>query len=73
MDQQLQQLQQPQEAQIDLTILAVIQTAVQAAIMYQGENQHNFPTSGKNYKMANQVPFHGKAEQIESFLQECKT
>ena len=48
--------------------------AVQAAMNYQHANQHQFQTAGsKNYKVADQAPFNGKPEQIESFLQECET
>lgn len=28
--------------------------------------------SGKNYKIADQTPFNGKAEQLEAFLHECE-
>jgi len=40
---------------------------------YQQANQQQFHTSSsKNYEIADQTPFNGKPEQIESFLQECE-
>ena len=38
---------------------------------FQQENQQ--PVTSKNYKISDQTPFDGKAENIEPFLQECET
>ena len=66
------QQQKSQQQQQD-PMVAVINAAVQAAMNYQQANQHQFHTSsGKNYKIADQTPFDGKPEQIESFLQNAK-
>jgi len=56
---------------------AIINMAVQAALAYQQQHQqlvqqHPPAQGGKNYQLADQVSFSGKAEQIESFLQECE-
>jgi len=54
---------------------AVINAAVQSALTYQQQRQQLVQPpmqGGKNYRLADQVPFSGKAEQIESFLQECE-
>jgi len=72
---QMQPEQQPQPQQQQDPLAAVINAAVQSAMNYQRANQHQFPqvASSKNYKVADQAPFDGKPEQIESFLQECET
>ena len=62
--------EQPQ-AQQDPALVAVINAAVQAAMTFQQQNQQ--PTTSKNYKISDQTPFDGKAENIEPFLQECET
>jgi len=72
---QSQQQPQPQPQPQQDPMAAVINAAVQAAMNYQHANQHQFQqqaSSGKNYKIADQTPFDGKPEQIESFLQECE-
>jgi len=54
---------------------AIINAAVQSALAYQQQHQQLVQPpqqGGKNYRLADQVPFSGKAEQIESFLQECE-
>ena len=61
--------EQPQ--QHDPALVAVVNAAVQAAMTFQQQNQQ--PTTSKNYKISNQTPFDGKAENIEPFLQECET
>ena len=60
-----------QPAPQDPALVAVINAAVQAAMTFQKENQQ--PTTSKNYKISDQSPFDGKAENIEPFLQECET
>lgn len=69
--------QQPQEqpqqpSGEDETLHRVIQAAVQATMNYQAKNQQHFPTTSKNYKIADQAPFTGRAEQLEAFLHECE-
>ena len=61
---------QPQTQQ-DPALVAVINAVVQAAMTFQQQNQQ--PTTSKNYKISDQTPFNGKAENIEPFLQECET
>ena len=76
MAEQPQQQPQMQPQQQEDPLQAVINATVQAAMTYQARQQpqqQQLPvTSGKNYKIADQVPFDGKPEQIESFLQECE-
>jgi len=76
MAEQLQQQPQMQPQQQEDPLQAVINAAVQAAMTYQARQQpqqQQLPAaSGKNYKIMDQVPFDGKPEQIESFLQECE-
>jgi len=66
--------QQPQQQEDPMQV--VINAAVQAAMTYQAcqqSQQQQLPVaSGKNYKIADQVPFDGKSKQIESFLLECE-
>jgi len=76
MAEQPQQQPQMQPQQQEDPLQAVISAAVQAAMTYQARQQpqqQQLPvTSSKNYKIADQVPFDRKPEQIESFLQECE-
>jgi len=76
MAEQPQQQPQMQPQQQEDPLQAVINAAVQTAMTYQAcqqPQQQQLPVaSGKNYKIADQVPFDGKPEQIESFLLECE-
>ena len=66
---------QPQPQAPEDPLQAVINAAVQSALTYQQQRQQLIQPpaqGGKNYRLADQVPFSGKAEQIESFLQECE-
>jgi len=63
------------QAPVEDPMQAVINAAVQSALTYQQQHQQLVQPpqqGGKNYRLADQVPFSGKAEQIESFLQECE-
>jgi len=72
---QAQPQPQPQAQVPEDPMQAVINAAVQSALTYQQQQQQLVQPpvqGGKNYRLADQVPFSGKAEQIESFLQECE-